>query len=123
MYRKKEFAKNLHQFILANKGADKGLGIRADAGNFFLNFWTSISRGEMINLWWFFFSLVNIEDGNVLQKKNLEYLLSFSSADTNANGGWGQATNGSISLTKSSTPIFWVIMIGFRHSFFSWILI
>jgi hypothetical protein len=33
-------------------------------------------------------------------------------------GRWGQATDKSISLTKSSTPIFEVIMIGFGHSFF-----
>jgi hypothetical protein len=29
----KKFAKNLHRFSLA----DKGLGVRADTGNFFLN--------------------------------------------------------------------------------------
>jgi hypothetical protein len=45
----------------------------------------------------------------------------FSLADANADGGWGHAMDLSISLTKSSNPIFGIIMIGFEHSFFSWI--
>jgi hypothetical protein len=52
------------------------------------------------------------------KKKNWNTSYHFSSADANADRGWGQAANESISLTKSSNPIFWVLMIGFGHSFF-----
>jgi hypothetical protein len=42
----------------------------------------------------------------------------FSLADANADGRWGQSANGGadgyISLTNFSTPIFGIIMIGFR---------
>jgi hypothetical protein len=54
-------------------------------------------------------------------KENWNYSYYFSSANANADGEWGQAADGSISLTKSPTSIFGVIMIGFWHSFFSWI--
>jgi hypothetical protein len=57
--------------------------------------------------------------GTFSKKKNWNTAYQFSTPDVNADKGWGQATNGSISLTKSSNPIFWVIMIGFGHSFFS----
>jgi hypothetical protein len=54
-------------------------------------------------------------------KKNSNTSYYFSPADVNTDKGWGQATNGRISLIKSSNSIFEVIMIGFGYSFFSWI--
>jgi hypothetical protein len=47
----------------------------------------------------------------------LMYLL-FSLGAGNANGRLMEDADGSISLTKLPIPIFEVIMIGFRHSFF-----
>jgi hypothetical protein len=51
----------------------------------------------------FFCLLVDIEDGNILQKKNLETSYYFSWTDANADWGWGQHSDGdadgSISLT------------------------
>jgi hypothetical protein len=42
-------------FFLANGNADEGWGIYADAGKIFLNFWISISKGEMIDFQIIFF--------------------------------------------------------------------
>jgi hypothetical protein len=66
----KKIAKKLDRFSLANRSADEGLGVRANAWNFFLSILTFVSRGEMIGLSCFFFLLVGIEDRNVSKKKN-----------------------------------------------------
>jgi hypothetical protein len=47
----------------------------------------------MVLSFFFFFSLVDIEDGNVFQKKKLKNLSSFFLANANADGGCNQAAD------------------------------
>jgi hypothetical protein len=93
---KKELVRNLDQFFLADRNANMGLGIHLDIENFFSNFWTSISRGELIALCIFYFLLVGIEDTNIFHGKNLKNLLPFFLGKSKCGlgvglgCGWGQ---------------------------------
>jgi hypothetical protein len=64
-----------------------------------------------------------LKRGTSSKKKIEKTLTIFSSTDANMEGRWGKVADkgmdGGISLTNFSTHIFGVIMIGFRHSFFS----
>jgi hypothetical protein len=119
MYCKKRFAKNLHQFSMADRGANEGPGTSINTRNCFLNFlnfhiWKRNDRTLML---FFFIDKYCRWDCFPRNKFGIP-LTIFPRWTQMRTGRWGQATDKSISLTKSSTPIFEVIMIGFGHSFF-----
>jgi hypothetical protein len=79
-------------FFLADKNPN-GSGVHANSGKILFHFWTSISGGEMIafpkkKL------LVDIEDGNVLEKKNSKPLIIIFLVDANVDKKWGQRADG-----------------------------
>jgi hypothetical protein len=55
MHCKRQIAKSSYHFSLANGNVERGIASVRSLGNFFLKFWTSISRGEMISFSSFFF--------------------------------------------------------------------
>jgi hypothetical protein len=115
MHLKKEICKKPSLIFFGKRGSWRPCG-----------HWEFIFESLNLHIWrrkdwplmFSFLSLISIKDGNVLQEKDLEYVLPFFFNRRKCGRGWGQTADGSISLTNSSTPIFGVIMIGFGHFFF-----